>query len=210
MLCLFRFIYYTFCIKSSKSIDSINSQNTLLCLDISYCLNSIQFRCWLVWCIRASLCVLVLSQWNRRWSLVWSLWPHIHLASSLRLNRWRYALVFPCPVSTAVRFVFSVIITYVTEEKTVYRKRKRSIWTKHWLKRRSTYGNGNLIKELELSSPLDYKNYLRMYPSTFRELLELKRPLYRGKTPIWEKQYHRSRDCLPLCTFLRLGSPSKI
>ena len=36
MLCLFRFIYYTFCIKSSKSIESINSQNTLVCLDISF------------------------------------------------------------------------------------------------------------------------------------------------------------------------------
>jgi len=109
MLCLLRFIYFSFCIKSSKSIDSINSQNTLVCLDISSGLNFVQFCCWLVWCIRVSLCVLVLSQWNGRWSMVWSLWPHIHLASSLRLNRWRYALVFPCPVSMAVSFVFSVI-----------------------------------------------------------------------------------------------------
>ena len=71
----------------------------------------------------------------------------------------------------------AIILAYATEEETVYRKRKRSIWTKEWLKRRSVFGHGNLIKELELSSPLDYKNYLRMCPSTFGELLELITPL---------------------------------
>jgi len=70
-----------------------------------------------------------------------------------------------------------IIFAYATEEETVYRKRKRSIWTKDLLKRRSVFGHGNLIKELELSSPLDYKNYLRMCPSTFGELLELNTPL---------------------------------
>jgi len=71
----------------------------------------------------------------------------------------------------------AIIIAYAMEEETVYRKRKRSIWTKDCLKRRSVFGHGNLIKELELSSPLDYKNYLRMCPSTFGELLELITPL---------------------------------
>jgi len=31
----------------------------------------------------------------------------------------------------------------------------------------------NLVKVLELSSPLDYKNYLLECPSTFGELLQL-------------------------------------
>jgi hypothetical protein len=44
-------------------------------------------------------------------------------------------------------------------------------------KRKSVFGHGNLIKELELYSPLDYKNSLRMCPSTFGELLELITPL---------------------------------
>ena len=70
----------------------------------------------------------------------------------------------------------AIILAYVTEEETVYWKRKRSIWTKDWLKR-SVFGDGNLIKELELFSPLDYKNYLRMCPSTFCELSELITPL---------------------------------
>jgi len=71
----------------------------------------------------------------------------------------------------------AIILAYAAEEETVYRKRKRSIWTKDWLKRRGVFGHGNLIKELELSSPFDYKNYLRMCPSTFSELLGLITPL---------------------------------
>jgi hypothetical protein len=38
----------------------------------------------------------------------------------------------------------AVILAYGTEEETVYRKRKRSVWTKDWLKR-SILGHGNLI-----------------------------------------------------------------
>jgi hypothetical protein len=71
----------------------------------------------------------------------------------------------------------AVILAYATEEETVYRKRKRNICTKDWLKRRSVFGHGNLIKELELSSPLDYKNYLRLCPSTCGELFEFITPL---------------------------------
>jgi len=40
--------------------------------------------------------------------MVWPLWPPIHLASSLKLNRLRYALVFPCPFSTAASFAVNV------------------------------------------------------------------------------------------------------
>ena len=93
MLCVLRSIYCPFCCKSSKSIDSINSQNTFVCLDISSCLISIHSRWWLNWCFRTSLCVLVFSQWNSRWSMVWSFWPHIHLALSLSLNRYLCACV---------------------------------------------------------------------------------------------------------------------
>jgi hypothetical protein len=71
----------------------------------------------------------------------------------------------------------AIILAYATEEETVYRKRKRSIWTKDWLKGRSAFGHGNLIKELVLSSPLEYKKYLLMCPSTFGKLTELIRPL---------------------------------
>jgi len=41
----------------------------------------------------------------------------------------------------------AIILAFVTEDETVYRKRKRSIWTKDWLKRRSVFGQGNLIND---------------------------------------------------------------
>jgi len=41
----------------------------------------------------------------------------------------------------------TIILAYKTDEESVYRKRKRSIWTKDWLKR-SVFGHDNLIKEL--------------------------------------------------------------
>jgi hypothetical protein len=81
----------------------------------------------------------------------------------------------------------AIILAYATEEGAVYQKRKRSIWTKNWLERRSVCGHGNLIKELELSSPLADKNYLRMCPSTFGELLELITPLVQREA-ILQKQ----------------------
>jgi hypothetical protein len=87
----------------------------------------------------------------------------------------------------------AIILAYAAEEETVYRKRKRSMWTKDWLKRRSVFGHNSLIKDLQLYSPLDYKIYLRMCPSAFGELLGLFRPLHRKKIPIWGKQCHRSR-----------------
>jgi hypothetical protein len=71
----------------------------------------------------------------------------------------------------------AIILVNAMEEETVYWKSKRSIWAKAWLKRRGVLGHDNLIIELELYSPLDYKNYVQMCPSTFGELLELITPL---------------------------------
>jgi len=47
----------------------------------------------------------------------------------------------------------ALILAYAMEEETIYQKRKRSIWTKDWLKRRSEFRHSKLITELELSSP---------------------------------------------------------
>lgn len=58
-------------------------------------------------CIRAFLCVLLLSQWNGRLYMVCSMSPPLHLSSSYILNRWKYDLIFPCPVNTFLSFLFS-------------------------------------------------------------------------------------------------------
>jgi len=96
--------FASLCCMSSKSIDSIKALNNFRYLVMSSCLLSGQFLCLFIWCFRSSRCVLHLVQWNRRWSIVWSPGPHEHLASSHSLKRWRYALVFPCPDSTAASF----------------------------------------------------------------------------------------------------------
>jgi hypothetical protein len=92
------------CCKKSKSIDSIYALNTFRCLVISSGLLSSQFIFLFIWSFRRSLCALVYEQWKRMWSIVWSSLPQMHFASSRSLKRWRYALILPCPDSTAVSF----------------------------------------------------------------------------------------------------------
>jgi len=81
MLCFLWSLYCSFSGKGSKSIESINSQNSFLCLDISSCLISIQFLSWLIWCFRTSCCVLVFSHWNRRC---------IYVCMFVRMSVWMY------------------------------------------------------------------------------------------------------------------------
>ncbi|CAH2088823.1 unnamed protein product [Euphydryas editha] len=56
-------------------------------------------------------------------------------------------------------------------------KRKRRIWTKGWLMKRSIYNNKRLLKDLELTELKDFKNYMRMDPIKFRQLIQLVKPL---------------------------------
>lgn len=44
---------------------------------------------------------------------------------------------------------------------------------KEWLKKRSHFSHENLLRELEISFPLDYRVYLWMFSSTSGELLEV-------------------------------------
>jgi hypothetical protein len=87
----------------------------------------------------------------------------------------------------------AIIIASVSEQnnKTKKRKRKPGIWMKEWFKKRSDFSHENLLRELEMSSPLEYKNYLQMYPVTFGKLLEM-------VTPFIEKQATTMRDSTSL------------
>ena len=94
--------YSSLCCNRSKSIDSINALYTFRYLVISSTLFSCKFIILFMLSLSRSLCSLVFVQWKRRWSIVWSSLSQMHVASSLKLNRWRYALVLTCPDSTAV------------------------------------------------------------------------------------------------------------
>lgn len=81
-------------------------------------------------------------------------------------------------------------------------KRKKRFWVKQWFKKSNTLSDHNLI--LQLSSPSDYRNYLRMDHTTFSKLLGM-------VTPYIEKQYTSLRKSISpaqhlLCTLRYLAT----
>lgn len=60
---------------------------------------------------------------------------------------------------------------------------------KRWLMERRTYGHVNLLAELRLNEPEDYKNFLRMDGDSFDELLSL-------VTPFIQKQDTMMRESI--------------
>ena len=53
------------------------------------------------------------------------------------------------------------------------RRKRRRFWVKPWIQRRPRLGfYGRLMNELQLESEGDFKNFMRMKPVMFRELLE--------------------------------------
>jgi len=62
----------------------------------------------------------------------------------------------------------AIAIDLACEKKEI---RKR-FWMKKWFKRH-TFSHHNVLDELSLSSPLDYRRYLRMDHSTVLELLDM-------------------------------------
>jgi len=94
-----RFPYYSW----SKPIDYVNVRNGFRYFFIS-CLwlagQSPRFRTLL---LRWSRCICSSVHWLIKWSVVWSPFLQTHVAWSSILNLWRKALVFPCPVTSAVK-----------------------------------------------------------------------------------------------------------
>ena len=54
--------------------------------------------------LKMSLCDFSISHSYSKWSVVWSFLPHGHVGVAAILNRYRYALMFPCPVTMVVNF----------------------------------------------------------------------------------------------------------
>ena len=101
------YVHWFHTLTLSKSIDSMNAQNSFLCLVMRSSLLAGQVP---ICCLRTPRWALVFAHWNRIWIMVWYSLPHVHFAFSLRWNRCRYAFVIPCPVSTADIFGVSFIL----------------------------------------------------------------------------------------------------
>ncbi|XP_069596081.1 uncharacterized protein [Ranitomeya imitator] len=64
-------------------------------------------------------------------------------------------------------------------------KRKRRMWTRSWLQKRSTLSHMGLIRELRDNNPHDFRNYLRMSEESFKIILSAVTPLIqRSDTPM--------------------------
>lgn len=53
---------------------------------------------------------------------------------------------------------------------------KRKRWIKEWITKRKEYTHLNILNEIKLSDPKDYKNYFRMSDVIYNELLNMLRP----------------------------------
>ncbi|XP_077149254.1 uncharacterized protein LOC143810032 [Ranitomeya variabilis] len=64
-------------------------------------------------------------------------------------------------------------------------KRKRRMWTRSWLLKRSTLSHMGLIRELRDNNPQDFRNYLRMSEESFKLILAAVTPLIQKRdTPM--------------------------
>lgn len=76
--------------------------------------------------------------------------------------------------------------------------KKKKVWTRKWLLRRSTLGSSNVIlKELYLEDPTEYRRCLRMTPQNFEVLLNLVSPLIQRSNTLM-------REALPARTKLEV------
>ena len=66
--------------------------------------------------------------------------------------------------------------------------KKKSYWTRPWLLRRPMYGQyEKLMKELENEDVASFKNFMRVDPALFSELLEKVGPLIEKEDTFWRK-----------------------
>lgn len=59
--------------------------------------------------------------------------------------------------------------------------KKRKVWSKEWYQNRAQFSHSNLMSELRVTAPDDFKNFLRMDSKTYDELLDKVRPFIEKK-----------------------------
>ena len=87
----------------SKEISLVNLTNILKCFLINVFLLTGQTSVCNTVDIKLSLSLFSSSHSYSKWSIVWSLVPHEQVGVSSILNRCKYDLMFPCPVTMFVK-----------------------------------------------------------------------------------------------------------
>ena len=68
------------------------------------------------------------------------------------------------------------------EQRRMMRKRSRTVWVRDWLTRRQEFGlYDKLLEELHKEDIRGYKNYLRITPDLFQEMVERLTPYLEKK-----------------------------
>ena len=62
--------------------------------------------------LKMSVCDFTISHSYSRWSVVWFFLPHGHVGIAAILQRYRYALIFPRPVTMVVNFGLADIFMF--------------------------------------------------------------------------------------------------
>ncbi|XP_055918180.1 uncharacterized protein LOC129950311 [Eupeodes corollae] len=73
--------------------------------------------------------------------------------------------------------VVALMAIYLCEKNKNKTKNNKRLWMKDWLQKRYIRSHVNLLRELEVTSHEDLKNFLRMEAKTYRELLYKVTPL---------------------------------
>ena len=89
-------------------------------------------------------------------------------------------------------------------------RRQKRWWVRQWLTRRVDYGiYTNLMRELELEDPAAFKNYLRMEPAMFQELLLRISPRITKQDTFWRKPLDPALKLAITLRFLATGDSYK-
>lgn len=102
------------------------------------------------------------------------------------------------PFSKDVLIATAVALYFKTKTK------KRSRWTKDWLKKRGIYSHINLLEELRLE-PRDWMNYLRMDATTYEELLNYVGPIIKKEDTVMRAAITQHERLTATLRFLATG-----
>ncbi|XP_031340979.1 uncharacterized protein LOC116169088 [Photinus pyralis] len=85
------------------------------------------------------------------------------------------------------------------------KRKRKAIWMKEWLKKRSALSHVELVRELRQSSASDLKNFLRMDDNCFDYLLNLLKPYITKKDTVMRQAISAEERLLVTLRYLATG-----
>ncbi|KAJ8937241.1 hypothetical protein NQ314_011996 [Rhamnusium bicolor] len=102
----------------------------------------------------------------------------------------------------AAALLLTVLLIDESDEEDQVKKRK---WCKEWFLRRNKYSHMTLLKELDQTEPLDFKNYLRMDSNMYTSLLVLIRDRITKQDTIMRKAISAEEKLVATLRYLATG-----